>query len=253
MSTILLCGYGAIGKRTAEEYSKLGQLDIYDPYIIQPGIINSLEFLRDYYDFAFLAVPTPTVDGKCDTSIVENLIKELANKVGVVVIRSTVKVGFTKEIIRTYKNVVFCPEFYGTTQHQAKNDYLILGGERVFCNKVAQLYYKIKPGDFRIKFYYDPTVAEMIKYMENCWLATKVVFCNSFKEACDKSGIEYDDVREGWLMDNRINPDHTICYEGQPYYDSHCLNKDIPAFYNQFGDEFIQAVDEINFKRKRCI
>lgn len=40
----------------------------------------------------------------------------------------------------------------------------------------------------------------MIKYMENCYLATKVVFCNEIAKACKKANIEYDDVREGWLM-----------------------------------------------------
>jgi UDP-glucose 6-dehydrogenase len=90
----------------------------------------------------------------------------------------------------------------------------------------------------------------MIKYMENCYLATKVVFCNSFAAACKKAGVEYDDVREGWLMDERVEPSHTIVYEDHPYYDSHCLNKDIPAFYNQFEDEFMSMVDAINKRRK---
>jgi UDP-glucose 6-dehydrogenase len=49
--------------------------------------------------------------------------------------------------------------------------------------------------------------------MENCFLATKVVFCNSFAIACSKAGIEYDDVREGFLMDARMNPSHTIAYK----------------------------------------
>lgn len=247
---ILLCGYGAIGKRMKEEYSKLGNLDIYDPYVKEEEIITVFVALKKYYDFAFLALPTPTKDGLCDTSVVAEMIGKLHDKVGVIVIRSTVSVGFTKEISKTYGNVVFCPEFYGTTQHQVKNDFLILGGKRELCNKVAQLYYKVKPANFKIKFYEDPTTAEMIKYMENCYLATKVVFCNSFAAACKKAGVEYDDVREGWLMDERVEPSHTIVYEDHPYYDSHCLNKDIPAFYNQFEDEFMSMVDAINKRRK---
>lgn len=65
-----------------------------------------------------------------------------------------------------------------------------------------------------------------------------------------KAGVEYDDVREGVLMDERINPSHTIVYENQPFYDSHCFNKDIPAFAHQFDDEFMKMVDTINSKRK---
>ena len=96
----------------------------------------------------------------------------------------------------------------------------------------------------------NPTVAEMIKYMENCYLATKVVFCNEIAKACKKANIEYDDAREGWLMDSRVNPSHTIVYENQPYYDSHCFNKDMLAFANQFDIELLKTVIKINDKNK---
>lgn len=245
---ILLCWYWQIGSRMYPEYCQLWSVDVYDPNKFE--VYNRFEELKDHYDFAILCLPTPTEDWKCDTSIVSDMIEKLHNKVDVIVIRSTVPVWFTKQMSDRYLNVIFCPEFYGTTQHQAKNDYLILWGDRDLCNKFAQLYYNVKPADFKIKFYDDPTTAEMIKYMENCFLATKVVFCNSFAIACSKAGIEYDDVREGFLMDARMNPSHTIAYKWQPYYDSHCLNKDIPAFANQFNDDFMLMVDEINKKRK---
>lgn len=233
------------------EYSNLGHLDVYDPNVHDFScVIDDFNKIQDHYDFAILCLPTPTVDGKCDTSIVEEMIKKLHDRVGVIVIRSTVPVGFTWNMAYEYGNVIFCPEFYGTTQHQAKNDYLILWWYRNLCNEFAQLYYNVKPADFQIKFYDNPSTAEMIKYMENCFLATKVVFCNSFALACKKEWIEYDDVREWFLMDERMNPSHTIAYKTQPYYDSHCLNKDIPAFANQFDDEFMKMVEKINNDRK---
>lgn len=246
--TILLCWYGNIGTRMAPEYELLWDLDIYDPNV--PWVIDDFSKTKDYYDFAILCLPTPTENWVCDTSIVEEMIWKLHSKVGVIVIRSTVPVGFTNKMVEKYWNVIFSPEFYGTTQHQVKNDFLILGGNRELCNEYAQLYYRIKPADFKIKFYANPATAEMIKYMENCFLATKVVFCNSFALACEKAGVEYDDVREWFLMDSRMNPSHTIAYKWQPYYDSHCLNKDIPAFANQFNDEFMGMVNDINNSRK---
>ena len=51
-------------------------------------------------------------------------------------------------------------------------------------------------------------------------------------------------------MDDRINPSHTLVYEEQPFYDSHCFNKDIPSFANKFNDKFMKTVDEINTERK---
>lgn len=245
---ILLCWFWNIGQRMYPEYNKLWWLDIYDPNV--ELAIRDFNYIKDYYDFAILCLPTPTENGICDTSIVEEMIDKLHNKVWVIVIRSTVPVGFTNKMSERYLNVIFCPEFYWTTQHEVKNDFLILWWDRDLCNKFAQLYYKVKPADFKIKFYDNPATAEMIKYMENCFLATKVVFCNSFALACSKAWIEYEDVREGFLMDQRMNPSHTIAYKWQPYYDSHCLNKDIPAFANQFNDEFMKMVDSINNKRK---
>ena len=187
MSEILLCGYGAIGRRMAPEYEMLGSLDIFDPnfnfhtqgFCISERelkIFNTFETITKHYDFAILCLPTPTIDGKCDVSIVYDMVRRLQGIADVIVIRSTVSVGTTNDINTEFKNVIFCPEFYGTTQHQARNDYLILGGNRKLCNKFAQLYYKIKPSDFKIKFYDNPSVAEMIKYMDNCFFGYKSCF-----------------------------------------------------------------------------
>lgn len=248
MKDILLCWYGHIWERMWPEYVELGELDIYDPNVT--WVINDFDKLKAHYDFAILCLPTPTIDNVCDTSIVEEMIDKLHKKVGVIVIRSTVPVWFTNRMLEKYNNVIFSPEFYWTTQHEVKNEFLILWWDRELCNEFAQLYYNIKSADFKVKFYSNPSTAEMIKYMENCFLATKVVFCNSFALACEKIWIEYDDVREGFLMDKRFNPSHTIAYKWQPYYDSHCLNKDIPAFAYQFDDDFMKMVEQINNSRK---
>lgn len=255
---ILLCGYGEIGKRMYPEYCKMGNVTIYDIKKLDnppSNYITDTEKLKKYrFDLAILSLPTPTKYGECDTTIVIQVLDFLIdfNIAETIMLRSTVWVGFTESFIksRNVHNIVFAPEFYGTTQHQANNDFLILGGDRENSNKIAQLYYKIKKGDFKIKFYKDPTTAEMIKYMANCYLATKVVFCNEIAKACKKANVEYDDVREGWLMDFRVNPSHTIVYENQPYYDSHCFNKDVPAFANQFDIELLKDVIKINDKNK---
>ena len=71
-------------------------------------------------------------------------------------------------------------------------------------------------------------------------------FFNEIAQACKIAEIEYDDVRNLLLADSRINPSHTIVYEEQPYYDSHCLNKDIPAFIAQFDLPLMKSVLMIN-------
>ena len=256
---ILLCGYGAIGSRMYPDYKALGDVTVYDPKFKNTKDLPGDNFYGDFdeikklgkFDFAILALPTPTVNGQCDTSIVKNVIYDLKDVVDVIIVRSTVYVGFMDEIKKEVSNVVFSPEFYGTTQHQVINDFLILAGDRDLTRKVAQLWWGAKKGDFKIKFYDDMKTAELIKYMENCFLALKVVFCNSFYFACKKAGVEYDDVREGWLMDSRVNPSHTIVYDDHHFYDSHCFNKDVPAFANQFDDPLMKRVVEINDERRK--
>ena len=93
----------------------------------------------------------------------------------------------------------------------------------------------------------------LAKYAENCYLATKVTFFCEIAEVCKMTGIEYEDVRNILVEDSRINPSHTFVYEDHPYYDSHCLNKDIPAFISQFNSPLIKAVYEINKNRKEQI
>lgn len=75
----------------------------------------------------------------------------------------------------------------------------------------------------------DAKTAELVKYMENSYLATKVTFCNAFYRIAEHYNINYEDVRELVTLDPRIDASHTFVYRDHPYYDSHCLNKDVRA------------------------
>jgi UDP-glucose 6-dehydrogenase len=253
---ILLCGYGNIGKKLYPEFKELAKatknsISVYDPGIeyipgeedIVPNRV--LDFTGVHYDIAFICVPTNKLpDGSCDTSIVLNLINAI--NADVIVIKSTISIDI---IDKLPTNVVYSPEFTGCTQHVGKHDYVILGGDRKYCNIVASAYKKLKDGSFIIKFT-DYKTAILTKYMENCFLGLKVTFCNEMASAAKQLGVEYDDVRELFLLDPRMNPSHTIVYEDQPYYDSHCLNKDIPAFNAMFNLPLMKAVESINKKLK---
>lgn len=97
--------------------------------------------------------------------------------------------------------------------------------------------------------------AELAKYMENCWIATKVTFCNEFADIAAQYGISYNELRECWLADERVSPSHTYVYPDKPYYDSRCLKKDIPGLItscekDNIDTPLMRAVDTIN-KHKR--
>lgn len=69
--------------------------------------------------------------------------------------------------------------------------------------------------------------AELVKYMENRYLASKVIFVNEFRNLSDSLGLDWNTVREGWLLDPRIERDHTAAFADQQGYGGNCLPKDV--------------------------
>lgn len=240
-SKCLIIGYGVVGHNLAEEIKKL-QPDIVDKY--KDGVPKKSE---GYYDIGFICVNTPLMDnGFLDCSEVRNTIYE--NDCDLYVIKSTVPVGTTSFLAReSQKRIVFSPEYYGATQHCNNFDFpfTILGGQKQDCIAVQQILQEVY--DARHKFHITtPETAEMAKFMENSWLATKVTFCCEFFRAAEKAGVNYEELRELFLADPRVNPAHTFVYREHPYYDSHCLNKDVPQIANQFDIDLLKQIQRIN-------
>ena len=242
---VLVVGYGTVGWNVAHELKSLG-FDVHDPPKGYQATFNGL------YDVAFVCVPTDkTETGAADTSIVESVIRELRTVVSTFCIRSTVPPG-TTDRLNDIAPCVFQPEYYGGTPHAnaPRYNYAILGGPREAAKQVARVYKEVHSADFEIRFT-DAKTAEMVKYMENAWLATKVTFCVDWWNAAQEQGVEYEELRNLWLLDPRINPSHTFVYEDRPYYDSHCLNKDIPAILHETQIlPLLRCVQAINDARK---
>ena len=243
--TILIAGYGNIGKYLYKELGKLNPV-IYDKYIPEYS-----ETINARYHAAFVCVPTEMLpDGSADISIVEEVVSQVS--ADVICIKSAVPVGTTDMLAEKYgKYIVISPEYYGTTQHSPDSpDFLVLGGDVKHTREIAQLYYKVKRASFRVRFT-DAKTAELAKYMENCFLALKVTFCSEFKQIGDKFGVPYEDLREIFIMDERMGESHTFVYEDTPFYDSYCLNKDVSALISFARDvPLIKAMHEINMKKK---
>ena len=248
---ILIIGYGNIGKHMYNELQGAGDIDIYDRYIEEYSKIPDKE-----YDFGFICVPTDMKpDGSCNFDIVDRVFYEFKNKVKILVIKSTIPVGCTEFLMHSqcYYSVVFSPEYYGTTRHaDSSPNFLVLAGAQQHCEKVAQLYYSVKTKDFRITFT-DFRTAELAKYMENCFLCLKVTFCAEFAKIAEKLGVSYPKLREVFVLDPRMGDSHTFIDPEQPYYNSHCLNKDIPALISQAGEcaPLMTSVHQINLNRKK--
>lgn len=233
---ILICGYGNIGKHIFKEFEKLADdIVIYDKYNPKYWDGKILDYI---YDYAFVSVPTEkNEDGTCNTSEIAWIIPRI--KATTIIIKSAIPVGTCDSL--GLLNIVISPEYYGTTQHSLESpNFAVLGGEKYHTNRVAELYSKVKNGSFRCIFV-DWKTAELAKYMENCWIATKVTFCNEFAKIAEAYGVKYPELRECFVADERVSPSHTFVYPEKPYYDSHCLNKDIPALIKQCDKDNIDT------------
>ena len=247
MSNVLIIGYGVVGHNLAKELEKL-QPDIYDKF--KPEF-NTRQDKK--YAFVFICVDTPYIDenNPCDLTQVKAALTE--NNADIYIIKSTILPGSLEKLKEeTGKHIIFSPEYYGGTQHcnNFSFNFTILGGDKNDCLEVQQLLQHVYDAThvFRIT---DSKTAELTKYMENCWLATKVSFCNQFYEIANKNGIDYEELRELFILDPRVNPSHTFAYRDHPYWNSHCLNKDVPALAQWADAELIKAVIKFNEKQKK--
>ena len=238
----LIIGVGTVGGNFSRELAAL-QPQLYDKY---KGIDTRQGGVR--YDVAFVCVDTPGAD--CDISEVRAAIME--HDADVFVIKSTVLPGTTERLAReSGKAVIFSPEYYGGTQHcnNFSFPFTILGGERDACVTVAQILQRVYDGRHSFRFT-DATTAELAKYMENSWLAMKVSFCQQFYDIAEKAGVCYEELRELFVLDPRVEPSHTFVYRDKPFWDSHCLNKDVPAIARAYDAPLLKGIIAFNEGRK---
>ena len=244
---IAIVGMGYVGTAMNKLFR---QAVIYD----EPKGIGSREEVNAC-DIAFICVPTPQGEtGACNTSIVEDVLTWLDTDV--IVIRSTVPAGFTEKMkAKTGKHIVFQPEYLGeTTDHPysdlSRRTWITLGGDREDTAKVVRLYQTVYTADVKINIV-DSRTAEFAKYMENCFLAAKVIFCNEFYDMAQKLGIDYTTLRETVLLDERIGRSHTFVYPDNRGYGGKCFPKDVAAVIAQAEElgvdaTFMKAVQEKN-------
>lgn len=223
---VAIVGVGAVGNAMAKLFPTV---ELYD----EPKGIGTREAVNRC-DISFVSVPTPAApDGSSDTSIVETVVAWLETPV--IVIRSTVAIGTTRRLAQSYhKRVVFQPE-YGPaeTPDHPFNDlrkvrWIILGGERSDTTVAARAWQDVYSADITIA-HTNYEAAELCKYMENAFLATKVTFCNEFFDIAQTFGVDYDELRELWLLDPRIGRSHTFVLRDKRGFGGRCLPKDLQA------------------------
>jgi len=207
---------------------------------------HSLEEVVNDSEYVFISVPTPaSVDGKINLDILDNCLSEIdsvaKSSETIFLLRSTIVPGSSRNFQNKYPKLklVFNPEFL--TERSANYDFInqtriILGGSIKDTNKVADL--------FRWRFGKSIPVietnfesAELIKYMTNTFLATKVSFLNDMKLLSDKIDGDWDSILDGFIRDGRIGHSHLNVpgHDGKLGFGGSCFPKDIQAIIH-FAD-----------------
>lgn len=214
MANIGVIGWGFVGQATGLGFgiNPKNKVFWYDKFKESQ---NTLEEVIKNSDFIFVSVPTPIFDdySGMDMSIVEGVIDEVAPKIAgtqkILIIKSTSLPGTARKVSKKYPNVNFVmnPEFL--TQKNANSDFLnpsrtVIGADsKDVAAKVVAIYKTILPKNQNY-IVTDPTSAEVIKYMSNLMLASKVLLANEFYEISKAVGANYLDVQKAVESDPRI-------------------------------------------------
>lgn len=206
--------------------------------------VHTLNETVNKSDFIFVSVPTPSNDdGSMNVNILESALMDIQRvnkRKNIILIRSTILPGTTTKLQKKFKklNLVFNPEFL--TERSAKFDFInqsrfILGGRKRITARVAELF-RWRFGDSISIIETNFETAELIKYMNNCYFATKVSFMNEMKLIADKSNVDWDLAVDGFVRDGRIGHSHLAVPgpDGRMGFGGSCFPKDIQAMIH-FG------------------
>ncbi len=222
-------------------------------------------------DLVFITVGTPSkrIDDDADLSYVWSVANDIGKnikKYSVIVTKSTVPVGTSKEIKKIISNyvseelfdVVSNPEFLregSAIDDFMRPDRVVVGTENKISEKIMKELYRPLFLKETPVFSTSIETAEIIKYASNSFLATKIGFINEVADLCEAVGANVQDVSKAMGIDQRIG---SKFLNAGPGYGGSCFPKDVKAFSStakkfKVNLSIINAVHESNENRIKNI
>ena len=219
-----IAGYGFVGKAHEGVLKDYHDLIIYDPALGHYGDLR-------HADAIIVCVSTPQGShGGCHMDNVYCIIEDNPNVP--ILIKSTISIegwDMLKHVF-PHTSITFSPEFLraATALEDFRNNDTILlgGGDTNFWSD----FFVTAMGKINITVA-SPKELIVAKYARNSFLALKVAYFNQINDLCESLGVDYEQVRQYTIIDERIGESHTMITDERGF-GGHCFPKDTSAFVN---------------------